>query len=617
MPARAATLTVNSTSDNSATCAGAGVLCLRNALANAMSGDIITFNPTINGQPIALTETLTSPSPTTVQSITRTSGAAQLTKATTTNYTVTFASPASGLAAANFTLTASGGITGATVGIPTTADGGTTYTVPVNTGMGEGDLRLDLTSNVGLMPPDSNLPFITGQTYTIDRTLPTFAPVVIPSATVGQPYTSGTITASDAHGPFIDGASSDDPGITYTQITGNTGNINGTSLRAGTSHLALSAVDAAGNRTTQPYALTVNKATPTIAVTSDTMGASTIGQPVTFTAVVTGVPGAIPTSTVTFTYTPPGGVPTPLGPAHPLVGTTSGTATAKISTSALPLGASTITATYSGDANFTTATGSVTQTVAGVSPFARDDSYITIADTPLTVNAVQGLLANDTPGTPPATASKASGPAHGTAMVNPDGAFTYTPATNYVGSDSFTYTLANSVSTSTATVRLTVTAATVTALTATAATGGASGNSGTSTMPMMKEGGTLALTVVGIYSNGTMGPITGLTFTSSNPMQVSVDAGGILYAFATGSVTITATAPNGVKGTITVTVNMAAGSGLMIPNPQPATHPNGTPASGGVSPAPQPSRAPDSGGLQPQGQPGQGAPPPAPQPARH
>ncbi len=506
-----------------ATCTtdGNGVATAPLIVAGATAGTIAV---SIGGQtpgvtnPRTFTETITPLPTTTVQSINRAGNAAQLTNAATVNYTVTFASPVSGVTASDFTLTVTGGITGASIGTPTTTDGGTTYTVPVNTGTGEGDLRLDLTSNVGLMPPDSNPPFITGQVYTLDRTAPTFAPVIIPPATVGQSYTSGTITASDAHSPFIGSVASDDPGITYTQITGNTGNINGTSLRAGTSHLTLSAVDTAGNRTTQPYTLTVNKATPSVAVTSGTMGAVTVGQPVTFTAVVTGFPGAVPTSTVTFTYTPPGGAPTSLGPTQSLAaGTTPGTATATISTSALPLGASTITATYSCDANFLTAMGSVMQTVKGAPPLARDDSYTTLANTPLTVTAARGLLVNDTPGTPLATASKASGPAHGVATVNSDGSFTYTPTTNYVGGDSFTYTLTSSAGTSTATVRLTVTAASVTALTLTAPAGGASGNSGTSAMPVVKGGDTLALTVVGVYNNGTTGPVTGLTFMSSKP----------------------------------------------------------------------------------------------------
>src|SRR5207245_1653422 len=53
--------------------------------------------------------------------------------------------------------------------------------------------------------------------------------------------------------------------------------------------------------------------------------------------------------------------------------------------------------------------------------------------------------------------SKVAGPSHGTATVNPDGTFTYTPAANYNGADSFTYK-ANDGSTdsNTSTVNITV-----------------------------------------------------------------------------------------------------------------------------------------------------------------
>ena len=49
-------------------------------------------------------------------------------------------------------------------------------------------------------------------------------------------------------------------------------------------------------------------------------------------------------------------------------------------------------------------------------------------------------------------------PAHGTAAVNPDKTITYTPAANYNGADSFTYTIGDgNGGTATATVNVTVT----------------------------------------------------------------------------------------------------------------------------------------------------------------
>ena len=50
-----------------------------------------------------------------------------------------------------------------------------------------------------------------------------------------------------------------------------------------------------------------------------------------------------------------------------------------------------------------------------------------------------GVLANDSSGSGALTALLASGPAHGTLTSTNNGGFTYTPANNFVGNDSFTY----------------------------------------------------------------------------------------------------------------------------------------------------------------------------------
>lgn len=57
-------------------------------------------------------------------------------------------------------------------------------------------------------------------------------------------------------------------------------------------------------------------------------------------------------------------------------------------------------------------------------------------DTPLSGNVVS----NDTdPDGPAVVVSLVLGPANGTLMLNPDGTFTYTPNTNFNGTDSFVY----------------------------------------------------------------------------------------------------------------------------------------------------------------------------------
>src|SRR5207245_2232921 len=92
----------------------------------------------------------------------------------------------------------------------------------------------------------------------------------------------------------------------------------------------------------------------------------------------------------------------------------------------------------------TNATVSITVTPVNDAPgtsggVVADDSYTTPEDTILTVTA-PGVLANDTDvDGDPLTAILVNGPAHGTLSLNNDGSFTYTPALNYNGPDSFTY----------------------------------------------------------------------------------------------------------------------------------------------------------------------------------
>jgi Ca2+-binding RTX toxin-like protein len=72
-------------------------------------------------------------------------------------------------------------------------------------------------------------------------------------------------------------------------------------------------------------------------------------------------------------------------------------------------------------------------------PVAADDSYSVEEDTALTVAAV-GLLGNDSDADGDQLhAILVSGPAHGTVTLTQAGAFTYTPAANFNGPDSFTY----------------------------------------------------------------------------------------------------------------------------------------------------------------------------------
>jgi VCBS repeat-containing protein len=78
-----------------------------------------------------------------------------------------------------------------------------------------------------------------------------------------------------------------------------------------------------------------------------------------------------------------------------------------------------------------------------------DGVYNVAEDNTLTVDAMAGVLANDTnTGEGTMTATQNSGAGNGTATLSSDGSFTYVPSNNYVGMDSFTYTATDDSGTS-------------------------------------------------------------------------------------------------------------------------------------------------------------------------
>ena len=85
------------------------------------------------------------------------------------------------------------------------------------------------------------------------------------------------------------------------------------------------------------------------------------------------------------------------------------------------------------------ATVSITVTSVNDAPVASDDAYFGNEDEALNVSA-PGVLANDSDVDGDAlTEILVSDVSHGTLTLNADGSFTYTPATDYNGTDSFTY----------------------------------------------------------------------------------------------------------------------------------------------------------------------------------
>jgi subtilase family serine protease len=117
-------------------------------------------------------------------------------------------------------------------------------------------------------------------------------------------------------------------------------------------------------------------------------------------------------------------------------------------------GAHVIAATYSGDSTYASSTGSLTVTVPSP-PLAMAQSVTTTANTP------KAITLTATPGTPGDTLTYVivTNPAHGTLSGTVPNV-TYTPATGYLGPDSFSFDVTeNGVASNTATVSITVAAA--------------------------------------------------------------------------------------------------------------------------------------------------------------
>jgi hypothetical protein len=116
--------------------------------------------------------------------------------------------------------------------------------------------------------------------------------------------------------------------------------------------------------------------------------------------------------------------------------------------------------------DFETVSGQQGPAGGGLSPIARADAYAAIRNQALSINGVAGVLANDTVNADLSrvTTTFPGTTAQGGTITATDnsGAFTYTPAAGFAGTDTFSYTLANGFGSATATVTITVDAAVVT-----------------------------------------------------------------------------------------------------------------------------------------------------------
>ncbi len=268
---------------------------------NFITGQVYTIDKTA---PIVIWSVRASASP---------SGAASV------NYTVRFSEAVTGVDVADFALTVTGGVSGASVASVTGS--GVTRTVVVNTGSGSGTLRLDLMDNNSVIDASSNPlggvgvnNFITGQVYTIDKTGPVVSSIVRASASPsGAASVNYTVTFSEA----VTGVDVADFAVTVTggvsgasvaSVTGSGATrtvVVNTGSGSGTLRLDLmddnSVIDASSNllggagaqnfTTGQVY--TLDKSLPTVIsivrASASPSGAASVNYTVRFSEAVTGV----------------------------------------------------------------------------------------------------------------------------------------------------------------------------------------------------------------------------------------------------------------------------------------------------------------------------------------
>ncbi len=121
--------------------------------------------------------------------------------AVSVQFLVTFSESITGGDAVNFTVTTTGGVGGASV-TSVSAGPGTTRTVTVNTGAGDGTIRLDMTNSIGITDgggnPVAGLPFVTGEAYVVDKTPPDTNIVSSPTNPDNDPNPTFDFTGSDS-----------------------------------------------------------------------------------------------------------------------------------------------------------------------------------------------------------------------------------------------------------------------------------------------------------------------------------------------------------------------------------------------------------------------------------
>lgn len=331
-----------------------------------------------------------------------------------------------------------------------------------------------------VFPGDSNYNPSTSNAITA-----TVAHVVLTSSANPSTYTqSVTFTATLPTGKgagtvlFLDGTSTIGTGV----ISGTTATFTTSTLLVGAHNITAQYSSDTSNVLVQ----VVNKATPTVTVTSSP-NPSTFGGSVTITA---SVPSGV-TGTITFT-----------SGSLSLGSGTIASGAVSVSTTLLTPPSDVITATYGGDANYTSATGTTTQTVAKTTP----SSTLTSSPNP------------SLPGSPVTLTD--------TLPNNATGTVTFTNGSTSLGTSTVTNGIATLI---------------------------------TSTLPLGSDPITATYSGDGNFNSSIA--TTTQTVAKANPTLTVTTSGPSTFG---QSVTITASVPNGPTGTITITSGgVTLGSGTI------------------------------------------------------
>ncbi len=290
-------------------------------------------------------------------------------------------------------------------------------------------------------------------TYTLNTVTPssdaTLSNLIISSGTLTPSFTASNISYTAS---INNSASTVTVTPTVNQANA-TVKVNGTAVNSGTAsgniNMAVGAntitvaVTAQDTTTVKTYTIVVTRAAAlssdatlsNLVISSGTLTPSFTASNISYTA-------SINNSASTVTVTPT------VNQANATVkvnGTAvnSGTASGNIN---MAVGANTITVAVTAQDTTTVKTCTIVVTRAvNTPPVAVADTGVTTKNHVLNTSA-PGVLANDTDvDGNTLTAIKVTDPAHGTLMLNSNGSYTYTPATGFVGTDSFTYKANDSV----------------------------------------------------------------------------------------------------------------------------------------------------------------------------